>query len=239
MGRHDTRLLIIDDDARLTDAMTVFLARRGYDVDVAHSGADGLARFAGRPPHLVILDVMMPGMDGWDVCRRLRAQANVPIIMLTARDSENDRVMGLRMGADDYVTKPFSLKELEARVEAVLRRAQTPPAPSLVIHDDGYLRLETGSMQVTAAGKPVRLTATERRLLFLLAQNAERVVTIDEILRQVWGPEYDGQSDYVKLYVWRLRQKVEPDPAAPRYVQTERGLGYRFVGQASAPPPAL
>ncbi|MCE7937433.1 DNA-binding response regulator [bacterium] len=238
MGKRDTRLLIIDDDARLTDAMTLFLSRSGYGVEVAHSGMDGLARFQARPPHLVILDVMMPGMDGWDVCRRLRDQANVPIIMLTARDSENDRVMGLRMGADDYVTKPFSLKELEARVEAVLRRAHAPPEPSRVIHDDGYLRLETGSMQVTAEGRPVRLTATERRLLFLLAQNTERVVAIDEILRLVWGPEYDGQSDYVKLYVWRLRQKVEPDPAAPRYIHTERGLGYRFVGRAPTASPA-
>ncbi len=230
MPKDEQRLLIIDDDARLTEAMALYLRRVGYIVSVANKAAEGIERFHTEGPHLVILDVMMPGTDGWEVCRRLREVSSTPIIMLTARDSESDRVMGLRMGADDYVGKPFSLKELEARVEAVLRRSQPPPPGDHVIFDDGQLRLEAASMRVLAAGEVVHLTATERRLLFTLAQNAGRVLGIDQILRLVWGPEYEGQSDYVKLYIWRLRQKIEPDPARPIYIVTERGLGYRFVG---------
>jgi two-component system KDP operon response regulator KdpE len=159
----------------------------------------------------------------------------VPIIMLTARGDETDRVHGLRLGADDYITKPFSLKELEARIEAVLRRAR-PAAGNQdeVLYDDGSLRLESRSMQVLRDGEPLNLTATERRLLFLLAEQPGKVFSPEQILRQVWGPQYEGQTEYVKLYVWRVRQKVEPNAEQPVYLRTERGLGYRFVPQAPA-----
>jgi len=223
------RVLLIDDDVRLTDAISRYLQRAGYEVDVTNDGAAGLGHFRDMGADIVVLDVMMPGMDGWDVCRRLREVSRVPIVMLTARSSEAERVLGLRMGADDYVGKPFSLKELDARIEAVLRRVHMAPPPAAeVLYDDGHLRLETAGLQVFRAGEPVDLTATERRLLFTLAESSGRVQSVDQILRQVWGPEYEAQYDYVKLYVWRVRQKLERDPRNPRYIETVRGLGYRF-----------
>lgn len=225
------RLLIIDDDVRLTEAMARYLRRGGYAVEAAHAGEEGLLRYQAFAPHLVVLDLMMPGMDGLEVCRRLRESSSTPIIMLTARDSEIDRVMGLRLGADDYVGKPFSLKELEARVEAVLRRSRgsassgEPPGA----YDDGFLFLDPVSLEVRREGQALKLAATERRLIFTLFQHRDRVLGAEHILQLVWGREYADQQDYVKLYVWRLRQKIEPDPTKPRYIRTERGLGYRFV----------
>jgi two-component system KDP operon response regulator KdpE len=196
---------------------------------VANDGPEGVAAFRETHPDLLVLDVMMPRLDGWEVCRRVRDTSNVPIIMLTARANETDRVLGLRMGADDYIDKPFSLKELEARIEAVLRRSsRSTIATGDCLYDDGYLRLESEGMLAARDGEPIKLTATERRLLFVLAERAGRVMAPSQILNQVWGPEYEGQSDYVKLYIWRLRQKVEPDPTEPEYIVTERGLGYRF-----------
>jgi DNA-binding response OmpR family regulator len=232
MWNEQPTLLLVDDDNRLTTAIARFLSRSGYEVEIAPDGPTGLERYHQRRPDLVVLDVMMPGMDGWEVCRRLRETSRVPIIMLTARSTETDRVMGLRLGADDYLSKPFSLKELEARIEAVMRRVHMqPPQEDEVLYDDGRLRLESSGMQVSLDGEAVNLTATERRLLFALAEQPGRVCSPEYILRQVWGPEYEGQADYVKLYIWRVRQKVEPNPARPVYVQTERGLGYRFVPQ--------
>jgi DNA-binding response OmpR family regulator len=231
-------LLLIDDDVRLTDGIARYLRHAGYHVDVANDGFEGLERFRQAEPDLVILDVMMPGMDGLELCRRLHEQSQVPIIMLTARGDETDRVHGLRLGADDYITKPFSLKELEARIEAVLRRAR--PAPGVqdeVLYDDGLLRLEPRSMQVLREGNPLSLTATERKLLFLMAEQPGKVFSPEQILRQVWGPEYEGQTEYVKLYVWRVRQKIEPSPDQPSYLRTERGLGYRFVPRTPVPTP--
>lgn len=225
-------LLLIDDDIRLTDGIARYLRHAGYRVEVANDGISGLERFHQIHPDLVVLDVMMPGMDGLELCRKLHEQSQVPIILLTARGDETDRVHGLRLGADDYITKPFSLKELEARIEAVLRRSrQGPGSTDDVLYDDGTLRLEARSMQVLRDGEPLSLTATERRLLFLLAEQAGRVMSPEQILRQVWGPEYEGQTEYVKLYVWRVRQKVESSPDQPVYLKTERGLGYRFVPQ--------
>jgi two-component system KDP operon response regulator KdpE len=227
---HPTRILIIDDDARLTEAITRFFEHEGYEVETARDGHQGLERFHRRPADIIVLDVMMPHMDGWEACRRLRESSNVPIIMLTARANESDRVLGLRMGADDYIDKPFSFKELAARIEAVLRRVRVlPTRRNDSVYDDGYLRLARDGMLAIRDGEPVNLTATERRLLFTLADRAGRVLAATQILHHVWGPEYEGQSDYVKLYVWRLRQKLEPDPSNPVYIQTERGLGYRFV----------
>lgn len=236
----DTRLLLIDDNQHLLEAIATALESSGYAIDTAENGEAGLARFAERAPDLVVLDVMMPGLDGWEVCRRLRESSRVPIIMLTARDSETDRIMGLRLGADDYVGKPFSLKELEARIEAVLRRARmAPPSDEEQVYDDGRLRLEPAGMQVLVNGESLGLTATERRLLFTLAERPGSVISVEDILRRVWGQEYAGQTDYVKLYVWRLRQKLEEDPSAPSYIRTERGLGYRFVpAEPTEPAPS-
>jgi two-component system KDP operon response regulator KdpE len=237
----DTRraVLLVDDDVRLSEAIALYLRRQGLRVTTANDGARGVEAFHRVQPDVVVLDVMMPVMDGWEVCRRLREVSWVPIIMLTARVDESDRVKGLRMGADDYVVKPFSLKELAARIEAVLRRADLSPSTKTgVVYDDSYLRLETEGLQVYVAGDAIGLTATERRLLFHLAENAGHVLSPEQILRQVWGPEYISQHDYVKLYIWRVRQKIEPDPADPTYLRTERGLGYRFMAVRQTPSPA-
>jgi len=191
---------------------------------------EGLHKLHSEKPDLVLLDIVMPGMTGWDVCRRIRQISHVPIIMLTARGQKMDRVMGLKLGADDYVAKPFSLRELEARIQAVLRRTRpAPPTHEGTIYADDSLVIDAGRMEVTRKGEPVDLTATERRLLLYLAENAGRIVTPHQILERVWGPEYVDEVDYVKLYIWRLRQKIEDTPDNPRYIVTERGLGYRFV----------
>lgn len=186
--------------------------------------------FAERPD-LVLLDIMMPRLDGWDVCRRIREASDVPIIMLTARGQEAERVRGLQMGADDYVIKPFSLRELEARIESVLRRSRLPPTTQKrVLYRDDELIIDSETWVVSRQGKPVELTATERRLLFYMAENRGAVLPTSRILERIWGEEYIDDVDYVKLYVWRLRQKIEPDPSDPTYIVTERGLGYRFTG---------
>jgi len=170
-------------------------------------------------------------MNGWKACRRIREVSDVPIIMLTARGQEEDKIRGLKMGADDYVAKPFSLRELSARVEAVLRRTYIPPPTKKApLYADEQLVIDPYKRKVSIRGEPVKLTATEQRLLFLLAENAGRTLTFEQILRRVWGPEYINDVDYVRLYIWRLRQKIEPEPSNPRYILTEHGIGYRFEG---------
>ncbi|MCW5850391.1 MAG: response regulator transcription factor [Anaerolineae bacterium] len=224
------KILIVDDDQRLGDALMLYLKRTGYNVAIAYDGVQGLEAFQTFRPDLVLLDVMMPRLNGWDTARRLREMSYVPIIMLTARGQENDRVTGLKLGADDYVAKPFSLRELEARIEAVLRRARLAEmARSGPLYQDGYLTIDASGWDVTREGQPVDLTATERKLLFLLVENTGSVLSADTILEKVWGKEYADRPEYVKLYIWRLRQKLEVDPTAPRYIVTERGRGYRFV----------
>ena len=174
----------------------------------------------------------MPKLDGWEVCNRIREVSNVPIIMLTARGQETEKVRGLQMGADDYVVKPFSLRELEARIQSVLRRSlQNTRDKTAVLYADEDLVIDSERWEVSLRGEPVDLTATERRLLFLLAENHGRVLPTESILEGVWGQESVDEVDYVKVYVWRLRQKIEPDPSDPTYIRTEHGVGYRFVGQ--------
>ena len=182
-------------------------------------------------PDLVVLDVMMPQLDGWETCRRIREMSTIPVIMLTARGQETDRVVGLKLGADDYVPKPFSLKELEARIEAILRRtrAQHSQKDSHVLYVSDDFVIDSEHWEVRASGERVEMTSTELRLLFYLAENAGRVLSHQQILEKVWGPEYIDNVDYTKLFVWRLRQKIEPDPANPRYILTERGIGYRMA----------
>ncbi len=222
-------LLVIDDDATLVEAMVLFLTTSGYIVDTAADGQTGLQKVYAQAPDLILLDIMMPKLDGWEVCRRIREMSNLPIIMLTARGQEDEKVRGLQMGADDYVAKPFSLRELRARIESVLRRTRLSPAVSRrTLYTDEDLVIDSERWEVRWRGKPVELTSTERRLLFLLAENQGRVLTTSRILERIWGHEYAGEADYVKLYVWRLRQKIEPDPSQPRYIHTVRGLGYHF-----------
>ncbi len=229
-NRRKGRLLIIDDDDKLVEAIELYMSRAGYDIVTAADGLQGMQQMYSQRPDLIILDVMMPRMDGWETCRRIREISDVPVIMLTARGQEFDRVMGLKLGADDYVAKPFSLKELEARVEAVLRRTRLlSPDEGRILYADDELVIDSGRLEVSKAGERVQLTATEQRLLFYLAENAGRVLTNEQILETVWGAEYVNEADYVKLYIWRLRQKIEKDPRHPQYILTERGIGYRFA----------
>ncbi len=224
------KLLIIDDDAKLVQALELYLSKAGYEVITAADGLEGLQEVYAHRPDLIILDIMMPKMDGWKACRRIREVSDVPIIMLTARGQEYDKVKGLKQGADDYVAKPFGLKELAARVEAVLRRTRLPPpTEGAVLYADEELVIDSERWEVSRGGEPLELTATERRLLFYLVHNAGRVLTHRQLLERVWGPEYIDEVDYVKLYIWRLRQKIEEDPSQPRYILTERGIGYKFA----------
>ena len=225
------KLLLIDDDVTLLKALEIYMTRAGYEVFTAGNGADGLKQLFALRPDLVILDVMMPQMDGWEACRRIRELSTVPIVMLTARGQETERVTGLRLGADDYVPKPFSLKELEARVEAILRRtmARGDGDRPRVLYVTDDLVIDSERWEVRRDGERVEMTSTELRLLFLLAENAGRVLSHRQLLEKVWGPEYVDNVDYTKLFIWRLRQKIEPDPGQPRYILTERGIGYRMA----------
>lgn len=222
------KLLIIEDDADLVKALELYFSA-SYEVVTAANGLEGLQALYNERPDIVLLDIAMPKMDGWEVCRRIRELSDVPIVILTARVQEDERVRGLRLGADDYVVKPFSLKELEARLEAVLRRAQAKPIKEGVIFTNGELVIDADRMTVTRQGRSLDLTPTELRLLFLLAENEGRVLTHRQILEKIWGSEYGDEVDYVKLFIYRLRRKLEADPEHPRYILSERGIGYRFV----------
>lgn len=229
MSRRGT-LLIIEDDADLVRALEVYFSRAGYDVIAAGNGLEGLQTLYSERPDIVILDIAMPKMDGWEVCRRIRELSDVPIVMLTARVQEDERVKGLKLGADDYVVKPFSLKELEARLEAVLRRAPEPKdRRSGPLFANEELVIDADRLLVTRKERRLDLTPTELRLLLFLAENVGRVLTHRQILDKIWGDEYSDDVDYVKLFVYRLRQKIEPDPKHPQYIVSERGIGYRFV----------
>ncbi len=224
------KLLLIDDDATLTKALRLYISRAGYEIHSACNGLEGVRKLFELKPDLVLLDVMMPQLDGWETCKRIREMSTVPIIMLTARGQEADRVKGLELGADDYIAKPFSLKELEARIRAVLRRANgNGPTKPKILYVTEHLTIDSELWEVRRDGKRLELTSTEARLLFYLVENAGRVLSHRQILENVWGPEYINNSEYTKLFVWRLRQKIEPDPSDPRYILTERGVGYRMA----------
>ncbi|HHX65333.1 MAG TPA: response regulator transcription factor [Chloroflexi bacterium] len=230
---HKARLLLVDDDATLIKALEIYLSRAGYEIHSAANGVEGLRKLFDLRPDLVVLDVMMPQLDGWETCQRIRDMSTVPIIMLTARGQESERVKGLELGADDYVAKPFSLKELEARIEAILRRtrgSESMQRPKVLYMSDGLV-IDSEAWEVRRKGERIELTSTEARLLFYLAENAGRVLSHRQILTEVWGPEYIDNLDYTKLFVWRLRQKIEDDPSRPRYILTERGIGYRMTPQ--------
>jgi two-component system KDP operon response regulator KdpE len=223
-------VLVVDDERRIVQFVRLHFELKGARVIEAHTGAEALEQARANLPDLVILDVSLPGeLDGFDTLAALRAMSDVPVIMLTVRADEVDRIRGLDLGADDYMGKPFSPGELVSRSQAVLRRVQTP-SDNRVVTVDEDLQIDFGARQAIVRGEPVKLRPTEWRLLFHLVANAGWLLTHDMILAKVWGPEYLGQDNYVRLYITYLRQKIEPDPANPKYILTERGAGYRFVG---------
>jgi len=224
------KILIIDDDATLRRLLRLNLSRAGYSVVEAASGEEGLRAAYEERPDLVLLDIMMPRVDGWEVCARLRQLCDVPILMVSARGLPRHKVKGLRLGADDYVTKPFDMTELLLRITAILRRAQSRPANDIEF-SDGYLNLRLGEGVAIREAQPISLTRLEVRLLACLLRRQGRPVSSTTILREVWGAEYREETHYVKNYIRRLRQKLEKDPNNPRYILTERGFGYKFVAR--------
>lgn len=219
-------ILLIDDDETLLELLGDHVSMAGYRCLTANQSMTGLRLATAEQPDLVVLDVMMPEMDGWTACKRLREESAVPIIMLTAKGEEFDKLRGFRLGVDDYVTKPFSFAEMVARIGAVLARAQWGVSGQSQTSDE--LVIDFDRRNVSIAGMVVDLTPTEYRLLEILARNARRTVSAETLLDKVWGPTYDGQFDQVKHYVWSLRKKIEHDPGDPRHIITERGFGYRF-----------
>lgn len=223
-------MLVVDDEPRIVNFVRMNLELEGCRVISANNGREALERIRDNLPDLVLLDIMMPGMDGFEVLRRLRQFSTVPVIVLTAKDQEDDRIQGLELGADDYIGKPFSHRELLSRIRAVLRRHATPPPmPQTQLKIDERLTIDFAKHEVLVNGEPVNLRPTEYRLLYHLVQNAGWVMPHDVLLAKVWGPEYRDESHYLRLYITYLRQKIEEDPANPRYILTERGVGYRFV----------
>ena len=222
-----TRILVVEDEQSFSDALAFMLGREGFDVAVAPTGPLALEMFERDGADVVLLDLMLPGLPGTEVCRELRRRSNVPVIMLTARDGEIDKVVGLELGADDYVTKPFSARELVARVRAVLRRRDdgAPASDTLVA---GPVRMDVDRHRVTVDGRAVRLPLKEFELLELLLRNAGRVLTRGQLIDRVWGPGYVGDTKTLDVHVKRLRTKIEAEPGAPRQLVTVRGLGYKL-----------
>ncbi len=221
-------ILIVDDEERIAQFVRLHFEMQGARVVVAQSGPEGLEMVREHLPDLVVLDVMMPGPDGFDTLQTLREFSDVPVIMLTVQAEEEDRIRGLNLGADDYMAKPFSPTELVSRAQAVLRRVQAP-GDKRVVRVDEDLQIDFGARKAIVRGEPVHLRPTEWRLLYHLIHNAGWLLTHEMILSKVWGPEYVGQDNYVRLYITYLRQKIEPDPGHPKYILTERGMGYRFA----------
>ncbi|HLY27720.1 MAG TPA: response regulator transcription factor [Aggregatilineales bacterium] len=220
-------ILLIDDDKTLLELLAEHLQAAGYRTVSASDGPSGLNILEDAHPDLVVLDVMMPDVDGWEVSRRLRTQSSVPIILLTAKSEELDKLRGFRLGVDDYVTKPFSFAELVARVGAVLARAGHSRGQEHSLTSDD-LAIDFDQRRVTVGGHPVDLTRTEYRLLEALAHHANRTVATEQLIQVVWGPEYAGELEQVKHFIWTLRKKIEVDPGNPKHLITERGFGYRL-----------
>jgi two-component system KDP operon response regulator KdpE len=226
----DRHILVVDDEERMVRFIRLNLEHDGFQVSEAYNGNQALDRMRTKLPDLILLDVMLPDIDGFEVLQTIREISNVPVIMLTAKGEEEDRVRGLETGADDYITKPFSPRELVSRVRAVLRRTETTMISTHeLIEVDERLKIDFSRREVWVEGKLVQLRPTEYRLLYHLVKNAGWVITHDQILTKVWGYEYRDEPHYVRLYINYLRKKLEKDPANPRYILTERGIGYRFV----------
>jgi len=224
------RILVVDDEERMVRFIRMNLEHDGFLVVEAFNGKQAIDKLRESTPDLILLDVMMPDLDGFEVLETIREHNNVPVIMLTAKGEEDDRVKGLELGADDYVTKPFSPRELVSRVKAVLRRTEgaTGSMHGLIEVDD-RLKIDFDRREIWLEGKLVKLRPTEYRMLYHLVQNAGWVISHDQILTKVWGYEYRDEPHYVRLYINYLRQKLEKDPSSPQYILTERGVGYRFV----------
>jgi two-component system response regulator RegX3 len=223
-----TRVLVVEDEDSFSDALSYMLSREGYEVEIARTGIEALSSFDRFGADIVLLDLMLPGLSGTEVCRELRTRTNVPIIMVTARDTEVDKVVGLELGADDYVTKPFSSRELMARVRAVLRRGGEPEDAMTGIVEAGPVRMDVERHVVTVDGNAVALPLKEFDLLELLLRNAGRVLTRGQLIDRVWGSDYVGDTKTLDVHVKRLRSKIEPDPGNPKRLVTVRGLGYKF-----------
>ena len=224
------KLLVIDDDVALNEMLTQGLGARGFEIVTALSGKAGVEAALRYQPDLILLDVMMPEMDGWEVCRRLRGATDLPIIMLTARDSRSEVIRGFELGVDDYVTKPFDLRELELRIRAVLKRYQLNRDE---MYDDGVLRIDQRRQRVFLHDEPIHLTPTEFKLLRCLVRHAGAVVSHQKLLTDAWGADYVGATANLALYIRYLREKLESDPGKPRYIRTQWGEGYWFCPMSS------
>jgi two-component system KDP operon response regulator KdpE len=224
-------ILVVDDEPRIISMIRMNLELEGHRVIEAHNGLEALEQIRTKLPDLVLLDVMMPELDGFETLKMLREFSSIPVIMLTAKGEENDKVYGLELGADDYVTKPFAPRELSSRIKAVLRRAELPSSTpdKAVLRIDNRLEVDFNRREVLVNGERVKLRPTEYRLLYHLIENAGWTVPHDQLLAKVWGYEYRDEAHYVRLYINYLREKIEEDPSNPRYILTERGVGYRFV----------
>jgi two-component system, OmpR family, KDP operon response regulator KdpE len=221
-----TRVLVVDDEQQIRRALSVNMKARGYEVDVASTGERALELAASRLPDVVILDLGLPGIDGTEVVRGLRGWTSVPIIVLSVRDDQTDKIAALDAGADDYVTKPFAMGELMARVRAALRRS-SPEAEAPRVETPDFA-IDLTSKRVTTADGEVRLTPTEWHIVEVLVRNAGRLISQKQLLKEVWGPKYEEETNYLRIYLAQIRRKLEPEPARPRYFITEPGMGYRF-----------
>lgn len=225
----NTKILVIEDEERMARFVRLNLEQDGFQVSEALTGREGLDKLRTFMPDLILLDIMLPDLDGFELLKMIREIDTVPVIMLTAKSEEEDKVRGLELGADDYITKPFSPRELVSRVKAVLRRIEsTSVSSNEMIEVDDRLKIDFNRREIWVEGKLVKLRPTEYRLLYHLVQNAGWVLTYDQILSRVWGYEYRDEPHYVRLYINYLRQKLEKDPSNPKYILTERGVGYRF-----------
>lgn len=231
------RVLVVEDEEAFVDALTVALTREGFRVDIARDGAEALEAFQANEPDLVLLDLMLPRVSGVDVCREIRATSKVPIIMVTAKSDEIDTVVGLEVGADDYISKPYRMRELVARMRAVLRRFEEPAiggvvGTPLVGHD---IEVDVDRHEVTVRGEPTPMPLKEFELLRILIENAGRVLTRDTLIDRVWGDDYVGDTKTLDVHIKRLRSKIEAEPSAPTRIVTIRGLGYKFTQETVAP----
>lgn len=222
-----TKILLIDDDPKIYELLFTYFDLAGYELLRALDGNVGLEMVDELHPDMVLLDVMIPGVDGWNIARLLREKSSIPIIIVSARDSEKDILYGFRLGVDDYVVKPFSMAELVARVSAVLNRCNIPDRSSNLV-ESGDLFIDLKRKHVRVKGEKVKLTPTEYRLLESLARYTNNTIPIEKLLSEVWGPEYVGESTHVKQYIWSLRKKIEDDPNVPKHLITRRGFGYRL-----------
>lgn len=233
-------ILVVDDEPRIVRLVRSNLEPNGYKVLTAADGETGLRQAEMHDPDLIVLDIMLPGMDGWEVCRRVREFSTVPIIMLTAKGDESDKVKGLELGADDYLPKPFGIGELLARVKAVLRRSKLPGESKRdPVFACGGMTMNFAQRRVNVRGKDIKLSPTEYKLLYELVTNAGRVLLHQDLLRKVWGRGYGEETEYLRVYVRYLRQKIEEESSKPKYILTEPGVGYRFAEPAAFTQEAL